>query len=328
VGSLGELDPSIPVEYVKKLMLPYTYSITALHEEDMIRQFAVLAEGFEKEGDFILDVDIHTYREMISDDEPLMLDKAHGHSYYLMMDGTKYPIFKTQQTAPATMCFSIRDSSGKHHLTKNMFHFFQRLMARIAIGQVEHLRRFSDKLILCQDDPSLGHVFEIINQGHLPGLTIKELVQKTDSVYPEGVIPAFHYCDDWRLLDFNGWYPLWESKPKLAHIDVVRYPPKVIQEQAMKMNEFMKHGGGLALGVLPNVDDSYSQSILETLEINLNQSFLLLKESGVDLDLVEKNTMVSTQCGLSGASPELSRKIHEESSNFHEIFFRTLETSE
>jgi hypothetical protein len=93
------------------------------------------------------------------------------------------------------------------------------------------------------------------------------------------------------------------------------------------MNEFMQHGGGLALGVLPNVDDSYSQSILETLEINLNQSFLLLKESGVDLDLLERNTMVSTQCGLSGASPELSRKIHEESPNFHEIFLQTLETS-
>ena len=98
-------------------------------------------------------------------------------------------------------------------------------------------------------------------------------------------------------------------------------------EQAEKMNEFMKHGGGLALGALPNVDDSYSKSILETLETNLNQSFRLLKESGVDLDLVEKNTLVSTQCGLSGASPELSRNIHDESSKFQEVFLQVLETS-
>ena len=327
VGSLGEPNPSIPVEYVKKLTVPYTYSITALREEDMIRQFAVLAEGFEEEGDFILDVDIHTYREMISDDEPLMVNKEHGHSFYLMMDGTKYHFFKTQQTAPATMCFTIRDSRGKQHVTQNMFHFFQRLMARLAIGQVEHLRKFCDNLILCQDDPSLGFVFEMINQGQVPGLTLKELIQKTDGIYPEGVIPAFHYCDDWRLLGFDGWYPLWESKPKLAHIDVVRYPPEVNQEQAEKMNEFMKHGGGFALGALPNVDDSYTKSILETLETNLTQSFQLLKESGVDMNLVEKNTMVSTQCGLSGASPELSRKIHEESSKFHDIFLQTLETS-
>lgn len=327
VGSLGEPDPSVPVEYVKNLNLPYTYSITALHEEDMIRQFAVLAEGYEEEGDFILDVDIHTYREMIGNDEPLMLDKEHGHSYYLMMDGTKYPLFKTQQTAPATMCFTIRGSRGKQHVTQNMFHFFQRLMSRIATGQVEHLREFCGTLIFCQDDPSLGFVFEMINQGQVPGLTLRELIQKTDDVYPEGVIPAFHYCDDWRLLNFDGWYPLWESEPKLAHIDVVRYPPEVNQEQAEKMNSFMKRGGGLALGALPNVDDSYSKSILETLEANLNQSFQLLKESGVDLNLVEKNTMVSTQCGLSAASPERSRKIHEESSKFQEIFLQTIESS-
>ncbi len=327
MGSLGEPNPSIPVDYVKKLNLPYSYSITALREEDMIRQFAVLVEEFEEKGNFVLDVDIHTYREMVSNDGPLMLDKEHGHSHYLMMDGTMYPIFKTQQTAPATMCYTIRDSSGKQHITQNMFYFFHRLMKRIAIGQVEYLSKFCDSLILCQDDPSLGHVFEMINQGLVPGLTLKEIINKTDSVYPKSVIPAFHYCDDWRILNFDGWYPLWESKPKLAHIDLVRYPPEVKQEQAKKMNEFMKHGGGLALGALPNVDNSYSKSILETLSINLKQSFRLLKESGVDLDLVERNTMVSTQCGLSGASPELSRKIHEESSKFQEIFLQTLESS-
>jgi hypothetical protein len=327
VGSLGEPNPSIPVDYVKKLNLPYAYSITALREEDMIRQYAVLVEEYEEEGDFVLDVDIHTYREMVNDDGPLILDKKHGHSLYLMMDGTRYPIFKTQQTAPATMCFTIRDSSGKQHVTQNMFLFFQSLMKRIAVGQVEHLSKFCDTLILCQDDPSLGYVFEMIKQGQVPGLTLKELIKKTDGVYPVSVIPAFHYCDDWRRLDFDGWYPLWESKPKLAHIDVVRYPPDVKQEQASKMNEFMKHGGGLALGALPNVDDSYSKSILETLEINLNQSFHLLKESGVDMDLVKRNTMVSTQCGLSGASPELSRRIHEESSKFQEIFLQTLESA-
>ena len=327
VGSLGEPDPLIPVDYVKKLKIPYTYSITALREEDMIRQFGVLVDGFEEDGDFTLDIDIHTYREMISDDDPLLLDKQHGHSLYLMMNGTKYPFFKSQQTAPATMCFSIRDRGGKQHITQKMFHFFVRLMARLAIGQVEHMHEFCDTLILCQDDPGLGYVFEAINQGQVPGLSLKEVIQKTDSIYPEDVIPAFHYCDDWRLLDFDGWFPLWDSKPKLAHIDVVRYPPEVNSEQAEKMNEFMKHGGGFALGALPNVDDSYSKSILETLETNLNQSFQLLKESGVDLDLVEKNALVSTQCGLSGASPELSRNIHDESSKFQEVFLQVLETS-
>lgn len=326
VGSLGEPNPSVPVDYVKKLKLPYIYSITALREEDMIRQFAVLADGFEEEGDFILDVDIQTYREIVSDDEPLMLDEEHGHSYYLLRDGTHYPFIKTQQTAPATMCFSTRDRSGKQHITQNMFHFFLRLMTRIAVGQVQYLQQFCDSIILCQDDPGLGFVSEMIKQGQVPGLTLRDIFQKTDSIYPDSVIPAFHYCDDWRQLEFDGWYPMWESKPKLIHVDVVRYPAEVSQEQAEKINSFIKDGGGLALGVLPNVDDSYSMSIIETLQRNLTHNIQLLKDSGVDLDLVGRNSMISTQCGLSGASPELSRKIHDESSRFKDIFYQVLET--
>jgi hypothetical protein len=327
VGSLGEPDPSVAVEYIKNLKLPYTYSITALHEEDMIRQFGYFAEGFEEEGHFILDVDIHSYREMIDDDEPLMLDKEHGHSYYLMKNGTKYPFFKTQQTAPATMCFSTRGRDGKQHLSQNMFHFFQKLLERVAIGQVKYLSEFCETIFLCQDDPALEFVAVMARRGRIPGLTLKEIIQRTDNIYPRNVIPAFHYCDDWRKLNFDGWYPLWEGKPKLAHIDVVRFPPDLSSEQADKMNEFMKGGGGFALGALPNLDDSYSKPILETLETNLSQSFQLLVKSGVDLDLLERATMVSTQCGLSGASPELSKRIHTESSKFHPIFLKTLDSS-
>ncbi|MFW9805658.1 MAG: hypothetical protein ACFFFK_02885, partial [Candidatus Thorarchaeota archaeon] len=169
------------------------------------------------------------------------------------------------------------------------------------------------------------HIFELIKRGQGPGIGLREIVKKTDSVYPESSIPAYHYCDDWRMLDFEGWFPLWESKSKIVHIDVVRYPPEVSQEQAETLNEFLKHGGGLALGALPNVDDAYSMTILETLETNLTESFQHLKTSGVDLDLIEKNTMISTQCGLSGASPQLSRDIHIESSKFPQIFLDILE---
>ena len=322
---MGELDPPVPVEYIKKIALPYTYAITSLREEDMIRQFAALVEDYEEQGDFILDVDLQTYREITSDDGPLLLDKEHSHSLYLMMDGTKYSNFKSQQTAPATMCFSTRDSGGKQHITKNMFHFFQRLMTRVAQGQINHLRKSCERIILCQDDPGFGFVIDMIGRDLVPGLTVREIIERTDRIYPDGVIPAFHYCDDWRQVEVDGWYPLWESKPKITHIDLVRYSPELDQTQAEKVNDFLKKGGGLALGVLPNVDDGYSDPLLKTLETNLNDSFKRLNESGVDIGLLRTSTMISTQCGLSGASPALCREIHAESLQFQEIFFQTLD---
>jgi len=320
VGSLGESDSTIPKEYIQKINLPYAYQLTASRDEDMIRQFAALLDEFEEEGDFILDVDIHTYREITGEDDALLPEEVNLRALYSMMDGTKYPFFKTQQTAPSTMCFSIRDSDGKQLVNRSMFHFFERLMSRIAQGQFEHLKEHCETIIFCQDDPGLGFVKNMIENGQVTDLTFEQIIEKTDGIFPESVIPAFHFCDDWRSLQKDGWYPLWESRPKLAHIDVVRYPPEVDSDQAEKMNRFMKNGGGLALGVLPNVDDGFTLPILDMFRSNLKSVFHAFAKSGVDLDLVSRNSMVSTQCGLSGASPELTRKIHELSSDFHSIF--------
>jgi len=320
VGSLGEPDSSVPKEYITQLSLPYVYQLTASRDEDMIRQFAAVIDEFEQEGDFILDVDIHTYREITSYDEDILPAKVNLHALYSLMDGTHYPHFKTQQTAPATMCFSIRDSNGNQLVNRNMFYFFERLMARTAQGQCNYVRNHCDTLIFCQDDPGLGFVSNMIDTKKVTDITLKHIIERTDGIYPDGTIPAYHFCDDWRSIKKNGWYPLWESKPKLAHIDVVRYPPKIDTTQAEKINMFLKRGGGFALGVLPNVDDSFSQPILDTLRTNLQVVIEDFENSGVDIELVKQNSMISTQCGLSGASPKLTRDIHDLSKEFPAIF--------
>jgi hypothetical protein len=313
------------MEYIKKLKLPYVYQLTYSRDEDMIRQFAAIIDEFEEVSDFILDVDIHTYREITTEDEPLLPDKVNIGALYSLMDGTSYPFFKTQQTAPSTMCFSIRDSEGNQLVNRSMFHFFERLMTRIAQGQFDQLKDNCKTIIFCQDDPGLGFVKNMIESGKVTDIAFEQIIEKTDSIYPKGVIPAFHFCDDWRTLRQDDWYPLWESRPKLAHIDVVRYPPEVDLEQAEKMNKFMENGGGLALGVLPNVDDGFSEPVLDTLRTNLKRTFKAFTSSGVSLELVQRNSMISTQCGLSGASPKLTRDIHEVSREFSAIFHEHIE---
>jgi hypothetical protein len=325
VGSLGEKDHTAPLEYVKKIALPYSFQITALREEDMIRQFGATVDGFEEAGNLVLDVDIHTYREIISEDEAILPKEKYMRSLYSMMDGTRYPFFKTQQTAPATMCFSIRGTDGKQLLNLSMFHFFERLMERIAKAQVEHLSKHCDSIIICQDDPALGFTKNMIETGQVKDITLEQIIQRTDRIYPKEAIPAYHYCDDWRDLQEDGWYMLWDGAPKLVHIDVLRYPPDMSSGHAEKLNEFMKKGGGLALGVLPNIDDAYKRPVSETLETNLTSTLSLLSRCGVDMDLVKRNAMVSTQCGLSGASIELTREIHEQSNQFKSSFIGILD---
>ena len=313
------------MKYMKKLGLPYSFQLPAFREEDMIRQFGAIVEGYEEVGEFILDVDINTYRDITNEVEPLLPSSVSMPSLYSMMDGTEYLYFKTQQTAPATMCFSIRGSDGKQLLNRSMFHFFVRLMSRVALGQLKHLERHCRTIILCQDDPSLGFVRDMIEAGRATDLSLDQVVEKTDTIYPSGVVPAFHFCGDWRELKKDDWYLLWDSSPKLAHIDVLRYPSDIDEEQTERMNCFMKRGGGLALGLLPNVDDGYTRPVLETLRKNLATTLNKMVRSGIDIDLMKRNTMLSTQCGLSGASVSLTREIHAQSGFFRSEFTDILE---
>jgi hypothetical protein len=71
--------------------------------------------------------------------------------------------------------------------------------------------------------------------------------------------------------------------------------------------------------VLPNIDDSYNAPVIETLRYNLKETLEMFKKSGVNLDLLRYNTMLSTQCGLHSAGVELIREIHETSREFPEI---------
>lgn len=320
VGSLGEDNPLDPLPYIKRLRVPYTYQVPVLREEDMIRQFASIVEAFEEHGDFVLDIDIHTYRDITGNDVPILPEEKYFHSLFLLADGTKYEFLKTQQTAPATMAFSIRDSSGHQHLTEHLFHFYCRLMSRIAQGQIQMLKEYCSTILFCQDDPGLGHVRTLIDQQKAPDLYLREIVARTDSIYPDDVIPAYHYCDDWRSLENEGWYALWDSRPKILHLDMVKYPPEISPDQAERVNRFMNRGGGIALGILPNVDDAFTKPVRDTFRDNLASAIEMLQASGVDIDLLSRNAMVSTQCGLSGASSHLTREIHASSDDFSSTF--------
>lgn len=303
-------DYEAPFRHVTKLRVPYCYQLPGRREEDMIRQFAYLIDGFERDGDYILDMDMTTYQEIILDGDALLPDEQHAYSLHKMAKGKPNSVCKTQQTAPATMSFSIRSPGGKTMVSADMFRFFSSLMTRVARGQAEILKENSESVILCQDDPALGFVQEIILKGEAPGLTFDSVISETEQVYPPGIVPAYHYCSDWRVLKHKSQYPLWDSRRKIVHVDLIRYPPPVDGEQSERISSFLQKGGGIALGVIPNTDEGFGNGVVPTVRQNLRTALKGFRDCGVDVSLVAENAMVSTQCGLVHASAPLVEKIH------------------
>jgi hypothetical protein len=166
----------------------------------------------------------------------------------------------------------------------------------------------------------------MLHEGKGEDLTLKHIVQGTEKVYPERVIPAYHFCDDWRKLVDDDWYVLWDSPPKIVHIDLLSFSPDIDPDHAEKMNSFLDEGGSIALGVLPNVDSGFTKPVIETLKRNLTKTLQSFHKSGVNIGLLGDRAMISTQCGLSRASSSLCREIHGKSKEFPPILQKAIKT--
>ena len=92
VGSIGETEYQTPLEYIASIAVPYAFQITSNHDEDMIRQIAYLINGFEDSGDFVLDLDLYTYQDIVQDKNSLLFDKAHSRATHLFETDQKFPI--------------------------------------------------------------------------------------------------------------------------------------------------------------------------------------------------------------------------------------------
>ncbi len=322
VGSLPADDIQLQLNYVRQLKVPYWFQLPSHPEEDMIRQFGYLLPGYESDGPNVLRLDPVMYRDVIEQSEPLLPDRQHARALHMMMESYSYDFFKTQQTAPATMAFSIRGIDGLDMVSEDMFRLFVALMQRVAIGQLVHLRPHCKRIVLCQDDPAVGLAVEIAKSRRLRRMSLQNIMQATDSIYPDDVIPAYHYCDDWRQLSQDSWYALWQSRLKIVHVDLITYPPRIDRTQADAIMSFLQHGGGLALGVLPRSDSMYQGAVLDELYTRLTRVFSEFNESGIDTDLVAERSMISTQCGIPRVSTLLAREIHEASVHYPDVLER------
>ncbi len=319
VGSVVEEWEGEASEYIPKISLPYAYQRPARPEEDMIRQFGSVLTGFEEKGTFVFETGFDEYQNMIRGEEDILPAEQYFESLYKLPKHGPFKYLKTQVTSPATMCYSIRGEDGRQHLTPQMFRFFSSLISRIMKGFVAHFAESVETLMVCQDDPAFGFVKDMIESENAPGLSAHQVMRVIDRIFPSEVIPAYHYCYDWRVLMDKGRHLIWQSKPKVVHIDTINYPPEIDAGQGELINKFLQAGGGIALGVIANVDSAFTELVISYYEKSLKKTISLFVRAGVNIDLLKENTMVSTQCGLSGATPNLSRQIHSHDQTYSEI---------
>jgi len=212
--------------------------------------------------------------------------------------------FKGQLTGPLTVGFQIKDEKG--HLAyydEQLRDILVKSLAMHARWQVKKLAALGRQVIIFIDEPAIS-VY-----GQVSYITIsREMIQNdlsaiVKSIHETGAYAGVHSCDavDWSLL--------FGIDLDIVNLDVYNYGDSLLH-CVEELKKFLDRGCVIAWGIVPTNEDAFKvtdDSLLLLLK-KLWQEFII---RGIDIEVLEKQSMITPACGTGLLSKELTERIYQ-----------------
>ncbi|MBM4237399.1 MAG: methionine synthase [Euryarchaeota archaeon] len=206
---------------------------------------------------------------------------------------------KGQVTGPVSTGLQIFDSDGKPSLYDEGYcEIIRKNLNMMARRQERALRSKCDEVIMFIDEPSLsllGTPFASVSWDNAVNW-INEVGEGLEG--PKAV----HCCGN------TDWPKLLSASIDILSFDAYYYA-YAIALYPDELESFLKKGGALAWGIVPNSEDAMNEESVASLVELAERGFELLVEKGLDRDLVIRNSLLTPQCGLGGVSEAMSGRI-------------------
>jgi hypothetical protein len=199
---------------------------------------------------------------------------------------------KAQIIGPVSLGLTLCDQDKKPIVYNlELFEMLGGFLAMKSAWLARHLRPNSrTRVIIFIDEPYLVAVGT--SQCSLPKEMITEKIdQVVCEIHKEGALAGLHCCGN------TDWEMVLGTQIDILNFDAYGYFDKfLLYDKAVA--EFLKRGGVPALGIVPNTEDILKPGILERLwEVLLERK-----------DILANGALVTTSCGCSALSPELTQK--------------------
>ena len=224
--------------------------------------------------------------------------------------------FKLQTTGPITFGFSIKDSNGRTIFYDKQYRevIIKHLVMK-SIWQVKNLLTYlradkNLKIILFYDEPYLavyGSAFASVSKQELVDC-LNETINETKSLISQIANNSVdfeigvHCCanTDWSILT------------DVEKLDIISFDAYEYFENfslySSEIKNFLKNGGTIAWGIVPNNEKIYSNPEVKILE-KLNYEIDILINKGVEKSLLTNNLIITPQCGLGNTTEEVALKV-------------------
>jgi hypothetical protein len=210
---------------------------------------------------------------------------------------------KGQIAGPLTVALELKDQQGRPaYYQDDLRDMLVRTLALNARCQAAALADLGLTPIIFIDDPAISAYG---SKFHL-ALDRKEIIKDLNFIFSaieaEGAITGIHSCEavDWSLL--------LETHVQILSMDAYRFGNSLIP-YAQSLHDFLKRGGVVAWGIIPTLDDPFSESVDSLLQ-RLDTLWESLFSTGPNRTKVLQQSMITPACGAGLLTEDYAKRIY------------------
>ncbi|MGE4274525.1 MAG: hypothetical protein AB7E27_00510 [Candidatus Methanomethylophilaceae archaeon] len=268
--------------------------------ESMYSQTAARLPGLvanEKEGQLCVDLDdydpLEFYTALLGEDLDYFAPPQEGHQglyEFLKRDHSQGEAVKGQVTGPVSEGLQIQDRESRPVVYDESYREIVRKGVNMyARWQERELSKLHPQVIMFFDEPSLtllGTPFASISAD----AAVSWLNEAMEGL---SCHKAIHCCGN------TDWPMILSTDADILSFDAYSYG-HTLALYPDELSSFLEKGGTLCWGIVPNSDEGAKIENVESLFDLMEMHFHKLEAKGLDRELLEKQCLLSPQCGLIG----------------------------
>jgi methionine synthase II (cobalamin-independent) len=216
------------------------------------------------------------------------------HAFLSKAAGSK--IVKGQVTGPVTWGLAVTRQDGLGILYDDTLAEAAAKFLRLKASWQENiLKGISPNPIIFVDEPylvSLGSVFTPIPDEKVPVL-LEEVFRGIQG------IKGLHCCGN------TNWSVVLDTTIDILSFDAYNYASS-LSTHSDKVKSFLKRGGSIAWGIVPNEEEALIKESLPSLRDRLEEAMAPFTKDGVKFRQIIAQALITPSCGLEGLSPEVA----------------------
>ena len=314
IGSMPHVNPDEACSVVMKFLtdIPAWPQLPGRSpKENMVIQFSEGFPGVVVNGDKI---HIEPSADFESELEQIHIDceQDNAHKYGISTDyaaglyaflskATGSKLVKGQVTGPVTWGLTVTRQDGLGILYDDTLAETAAKFLRLKASWQENiLREISPDTIIFVDEPylvSLGSVFTPIPEEKVPVL-LEEVFKGIKG------IKGLHCCGN------TNWSVLLDTEIDILHFDAYNYASS-LSTYSDKVKSFLKRGGSIAWGIVPNEEEALAKESLPGLRDRLEEAMAPFTRDGVKFRQIIAQGLITPSCSLASLSLEAASQALE-----------------